>query len=136
MGLVSTVTADDAPWDGAKPYAAKLTERSRQGLAEMKRLAREGLSLEPRLAMRLETDAASRHILGPDTGEGLAAFQARRKPNTHVSTDFACVRSTDSYAASSELQRKRIFAGGPSISTFASPRARTACECASVSMHQ
>ena len=40
MGLVSTVTADDVLWDGAKPYAAKLTERSRQGLAEMKRLPR------------------------------------------------------------------------------------------------
>lgn len=81
LGLVNTVTADDALWDSAMAYAAKLTERSRQGLAEMKRLAREGLSLEPRLAMRLETDAAARHILGPDTREGLAAFQARRKPN-------------------------------------------------------
>lgn len=81
LGLVNAVTADDALWDSAMAYAMKLTERSRQGLAEMKRLAREGLSLEPRQAMRLEIDAAARHILGPDTSEGLAAFRARRKPN-------------------------------------------------------
>ena len=79
--LVRFVHADDELWASAMAYAAKLTERSRQGLAEMKRLAREGLALDPRQAMRLEADAAARHILGPDTAEGLAAFQARRKPN-------------------------------------------------------
>ncbi len=81
LGLINTVVADDALWATAMSYAVKLTERSRQGLAEMKRLASEGLSLQPRQAMRLEADAAARHIFGPDTTEGLAAFQARRKPN-------------------------------------------------------
>lgn len=33
LGLVNTVTADDALWDSAMAYAAKLTKRSRQGLA-------------------------------------------------------------------------------------------------------
>ena len=43
----------------------------------MKRLAREGLSLEPRQAALLATDAAAAsHILRLDT-----RVQARRKPN-------------------------------------------------------
>lgn len=81
IGLVNIVTADDELQATAMEYALKLTERSRLGLAEMKRLAREGMALEQRQAMRLEADAAARHILSPDTAEGLAAFQERRKPN-------------------------------------------------------
>jgi enoyl-CoA hydratase/carnithine racemase len=80
IGLVNYVSADDALWDEAMAYASKLSQRSRVGLAEMKRLAREGLSLSPQQAMRLEADAAARHILGPDTAEGLAAFEERRDP--------------------------------------------------------
>ncbi len=81
IGLVNHVVADDALWPESIAYAAKLAERSPRGLAEMKRLARDGLGLEPSQAMRLEADAAARHILGRDTAEGLAAFEARRKPN-------------------------------------------------------
>ncbi|MGI9410712.1 MAG: enoyl-CoA hydratase/isomerase family protein, partial [Hyphomicrobiaceae bacterium] len=57
------------------------TDLSRRGLAEMKRLARRGLDLPLDEALRLEQDTATRHLLGPDTAEGLAAFEARRKPN-------------------------------------------------------
>ena len=80
IGLVNTVSDDDTLQNDAKAYAEQLTERRRQGLAEMKRLAREGLSLNSRDAMALEAAAAAKHIVGPDTAEGLAAFEARRKP--------------------------------------------------------
>ncbi len=81
IGLVNVVTADDELQDKTLEFVLKLTERSRNGLSEMKRLARDGISLETRQAMRLEADAAARHILSPDTAEGLAAFKARRKPS-------------------------------------------------------
>ena len=80
IGLISYVSADDKLHDDAMAYAVKLTERSRQGLAEMKRLARRGLELPIAEAMRFEVDAATVHLGGPDTSEGLAAFEARRKP--------------------------------------------------------
>ena len=80
IGLVNTVVDDDQLWAASMAFAAGMAERSPRGLAEMKRLARQGLALEPAQAMRLEIDAAARHIVGPDTAEGLAAFEARRKP--------------------------------------------------------
>ena len=81
IGLVNYVVDDDALQQEAMAYAEKLTQRSRQGLAEMKRLAREGIDLSNADAMALEAEAAARHIVGPDTAEGLAAFEARRNPN-------------------------------------------------------
>ena len=81
VGLVNYVSDDDVLWDEAMAYAVKLAERSRAGLAEMKRLARAGLDLDARAAMQLEATAAADHLLGPDTEEGLAAFEERRKPN-------------------------------------------------------
>ena len=81
IGLVSYVSADDELQNEAMAYAVKLTERSRQGLAEMKHLARRGMELPIEEAMRFEVDAATVHLAGSDTAEGLAAFEARRKPN-------------------------------------------------------
>ena len=81
IGLVNYVVGDEALQQEAMAYAVELTQRSRQGLAEMKRLGREGLDLSNADAMALEAEAAARHIVGPDTAEGLAAFEARRKPN-------------------------------------------------------
>lgn len=81
IGIVTHVVDDTALWPATLEYAVKLTERSPRGLAEMKRLARSGLDLEPAQAMRLEMDAAARHMVGRDTAEGLAAFAARRKPD-------------------------------------------------------
>lgn len=80
LGLVNYVTDDDQLRAEAFAYGAKLTERSRRGLAEMKRLARHGVHLPVDEGLSLEADAAVDHILGPDTTEGLAAFEARRKP--------------------------------------------------------
>ena len=79
IGLVNYVVDNDALHDEAMASAAKLTERSRLGLAEMKRLAPEGLGLCNSGAMALEAVAAARHIADPAATEGLAAFEARRK---------------------------------------------------------
>ena len=80
IGLVSCVSADDKLQEEAMAYAVDLTGRSRQGLAEMKRLARRGLELPIEEAMRFEAETATVHLGGGDTAEGLAAFEARRKP--------------------------------------------------------
>ncbi|MGI9478785.1 MAG: enoyl-CoA hydratase/isomerase family protein [Hyphomicrobiaceae bacterium] len=81
IGLVNYVTDDDQLHPEALAYATKLSERSRQGLAEMKRLTRQGVDRRIDEGLALEADAAVDHILGRDTTEGLAAFEARRKPN-------------------------------------------------------
>ena len=81
LGLVNYVTDDDQLRAEAFAYGTKLTERSRRGLAEMKRLTRQGIHLHVDEGLSLEAAAAVDHILGPDTTEGLAAFEARRKPN-------------------------------------------------------
>ncbi len=81
MGLVNHLADDDALWRDVQDYAAKLTQCSRAGLAQMKRLAREGMALAPVAALNLEADAAALHLAGADAAEGLAAFRARRKPS-------------------------------------------------------
>jgi enoyl-CoA hydratase/carnithine racemase len=80
MGLVNYLAEDDALWRDAQDYAAKLAQRSREGLAQMKRLAREGMALAPVAALNLEAEVASLHLAGADAAEGFAAFRARRKP--------------------------------------------------------
>jgi enoyl-CoA hydratase len=81
MGLVNHLAEDDALWRDTQDYAAKLTQLNRAGLAQMKRLAREGMALAPLAALNLEADAAALHLAGADAAEGLAAFRARRKPS-------------------------------------------------------
>ena len=46
----------------------------------MKRLGRDGLELTLDQSMRLERDAALRHLPGADVAEGLSAFANRREP--------------------------------------------------------
>jgi enoyl-CoA hydratase/carnithine racemase len=79
-GLVSHVVSDDQLLAEALAYCETLATRSRAGLAEMKRLGREGVELGLDQAMRLERDAAVRHLPGPDVAEGLDAFANRREP--------------------------------------------------------
>ncbi len=79
-GLVNYVVDDDKLQDEAFDYCQKLATRSRPCLAEMKRLAREGLEMSLASSMRLERDAAVRHLQGADTAEGLSAFESRRDP--------------------------------------------------------
>ena len=79
-GLVNYVVEADRLADAAQDYCAALATRSRIGLSTMKRFARQGLegSLEAGLAM--EERLVSAALLHDDVSEGLAAFQARRKP--------------------------------------------------------
>ncbi len=64
----------------ALEYCQKIATRSRPGIAEMKRLAREGADLGIDQQMRLERDAAVRALPSDDVAEGLSAFENRRKP--------------------------------------------------------
>ncbi len=80
FGLVNYVVDDDKLHEEALAYCQNMATRSRPGLAEMKRLAREGLELSLAASMRLERDAALRHLQAQDTAEGLSAFEARRDP--------------------------------------------------------
>jgi len=80
VGLVNYVVDDDKLHDEAMEYCKILTTRSRIGLAEMKRLGREGLELSLAASMRLERDSAVRHLQGADVAEGLAAFEEKREP--------------------------------------------------------
>lgn len=80
LGLVNHIVPDDQLQAAALDYCATLATRSRPGLAEMKRLAREGTEMTLTQSMRLERDAALRHLPGPDVAEGLDAFVNRRAP--------------------------------------------------------
>jgi len=79
-GLVNYVVPDAELHAAALAYAEKIATRSRAGIAEMKRLAREGADMTIDQQMRLERDAAVRALPGPDVAEGLAAFEGRRAP--------------------------------------------------------
>jgi len=79
-GLVNKVVPDERLRADAMAYCAMLTTRSRACLAEMKRLARDGLELSLSDGMQLEREAAVRQLQGADVAEGLAAFEARRMP--------------------------------------------------------
>lgn len=79
-GLVNHVVGDDALHASALEYCQTLATRSRPGLAEMKRLAREGADLSIDQQMRLERDAAVRALPSADVAEGLDAFENRRRP--------------------------------------------------------
>lgn len=79
-GLVNRVTEEVALRTDATAYCHALSERSRSGLAMMKRLARQGVDKPLEEGLRLEQELAVDALLSPDVTEGLAAFQARRKP--------------------------------------------------------
>lgn len=79
-GLVNHVAEDAALDTEALAYCRTLSERSRTGLATMKRLARQGGDTTLRDGLQLEQDIAVDALLSPDVTEGLDAFQSRRKP--------------------------------------------------------
>ena len=79
-GLVNHISTDAALHLDAMTYCRTLTERSRSGLAMMKRLARQGGDVPLEEGLRLEQSLAVDALMSPDVTEGLAAFQARRKP--------------------------------------------------------
>ncbi len=79
-GLVNYVVDDSTLAEASLAYCAKLSERSRAGLAAMKRLAHGGLELKLVDAMALEREAAVPHFISDEVTEGLSAFQERRPP--------------------------------------------------------
>lgn len=80
-GLVNYIVPDDELHTAAQDYCQKIATRSRPGIAEMKRLAREGADMNIDQQMRLERDAAVRALPGADVAEGLDAFENRRTPD-------------------------------------------------------
>ena len=80
VGLVNYVVPDEKLHSAALEYCEKINTRSRVGIAEMKRLARQGIEMSLDQSMQLELDAAVRHLPGADVAEGLDAFENRRKP--------------------------------------------------------
>lgn len=79
-GLVNYIVPDTELHRVALEYCQKIATRSRAGIAEMKRLAREGADLGIDQQMRLERDAAVRTLPSEDVAEGLDAFENRRQP--------------------------------------------------------
>ena len=80
FGLVNYVVEPERLHQAALEYCQTLAERSRPGLAVMKRLGRRGLDMEWDAALRFEEDTIVDALLDEDVTEGLAAFEARRKP--------------------------------------------------------
>ena len=80
-GLVNYVVGDGELHTAAQEYCQKIATRSRPGIAEMKRLAREGADMTIDQQMRLERDAAVRALPSADVSEGLDAFENRRAPD-------------------------------------------------------
>lgn len=79
-GLVSEVVEADKLHEHALAWCTTAAERSYTGLGAMKRLARQGLDMPLGEALTLEENVAVDALLDSDVTEGLAAFQARRKP--------------------------------------------------------
>lgn len=79
-GLVNYIVEGDDLNKTALEYCQKISTRSRPGIAEMKRLAREGADMSIDQQMRLERDAAVRALPSADVAEGLDAFENRRTP--------------------------------------------------------
>lgn len=80
VGLVNSVCEPDQLGAEALAYCHKMAARSREGLALMKQLARQGLEGTLSDGLRLEERLAPPVLMGDDVSEGLAAFEGRRKP--------------------------------------------------------
>jgi len=80
FGLVNHVVDPERLQEAALEYCQTLAERSRGGMAAMKRLARRGLDMEWTEALRFEEEVVVDVLMQEDTTEGLNAFQERRKP--------------------------------------------------------
>lgn len=79
-GLANYVVDDDKLNAEALAYCTTLATRSAPGLALMKRLARDGVQTTLADGLAMEVDAIVDALRTPDVSEGLAAFEARRKP--------------------------------------------------------
>ena len=79
-GLVNHVVEDEQLRTVAMAYCAQIAERSAAGMALMKRLARAAERDAMRAGLRAEVEAVIAPLMSADVGEGLEAFQKRRKP--------------------------------------------------------
>mgnify|MGYP001262149946 CR=1 FL=1 len=79
-GLVNYVVADGEAYSAALQYAAKMADRSADGIARMKHLARVADSEQIQAAKKREIDAATSAVMGEAVSEGLMAFKEKRKP--------------------------------------------------------
>ena len=79
-GLVNYVCDPGALAAESLAYCTRVGERSRSGLATMKRLARQGLDGTLAQGLRLEEEQALDALSGEDVKRGLAAFEARQAP--------------------------------------------------------
>ena len=80
IGLVNYVVESNSLDEKCMAYCQQLAERSRPGIAAMKRLAREGMSLSLADGLALEVQEVVPALQGDDVSEGLAAFAERRTP--------------------------------------------------------
>lgn len=79
-GLVNVVVDDDQLAAATESLAAKIVAMSPVGLRRMKQLVDDGLEQPIETAIRLELLAGEVHAQSEDMKEGLAAFEAKRKP--------------------------------------------------------
>lgn len=79
-GLVNQVCEPAELRAAALAYGQGLAQRSRAGLAAMKRLARQGADMPLAQSLAYEEELALHGLMGDDVTEGLAAFQERRAP--------------------------------------------------------
>ena len=79
-GLVNQVVADDQLTATVEALVGQLSTKSPLGLQRMKQLVNEGLEQPLAAALRLENAAIRAHATSADMAEGLAAFEAKRRP--------------------------------------------------------
>jgi enoyl-CoA hydratase/carnithine racemase len=80
-GLVNFIVEDDALVEQAMAYAQTLATRNPESIAAMKSLAHVGLDETLDNGITQELDRVVNVLRSENVSEGLAAFQARRKPN-------------------------------------------------------
>ena len=80
-GLVNEVVDDDALQAAAERLVSKLAAKSPLVLRRMKALVDDGLEQPVSVALRQELLVSEVHAYSDDLKEGLAAFEAKRKPN-------------------------------------------------------
>ncbi len=80
-GLANRVVPADALLEEALSYAQTIARGNPEGLAAMKRLAREGAMLSVADSLKFEQKEAVPVLRSDNVAEGLSAFQERRKPN-------------------------------------------------------
>ncbi len=80
-GLVNQVVPEAELEAAALGFCRELAARNREGLAAMKRFARQGLDLTLGEGLALEEREVVEAMMTDNVSEGLAAFQERREPN-------------------------------------------------------